>query len=509
MPERPHMSGNNLQQPRFDKLDALQAAGIPAYPATFKRSHSNQQAIALYEELENKTRPEENAQLYTEKVMAAGRLTAKRKMGQIVFADITDEYARLQVFISKADLDEKSQTVLQNSDLGDFIGVCGSVTRTKTGEVTIKAAELFMLSKSLQPMPEKFHGLTDIEMRYRQRYVDLIANIEVRDIFRKRARIISTIRNYLNSHGFMEVETPILHSEVGGAAARPFITHYNALDEDFYLRIALELHLKRLMVGGYEKVYEIGRCFRNEGISTRHNPEFTMMECYQAYADYKDVMKTAEEIVHATVVAANGSEIVQYNGNEISFALPWKRIDLRTAIIEACGIDYTLYPTQTKLLKAIQDKGIKADPKRERGKLIDDLLSEFIEPNIIQPTFLMDYPLDMSPLAKTKENDPLTAERFELFCGGMELANAFSELNDPQEQKKRFARQLIAKKEGKEADLLEKEEETIDKDFITALEYGMPPTGGLGIGIDRLAMLITGMPSIREVVFFPQLRNRE
>jgi len=503
------MPGNSLQQPRFDKLEVLQAAGIPAYPANFKRSHSNVQAIALYEELEKKNPTIESTQLHSEKVMVAGRLTAKRKMGQIVFADITDEYTRLQIFIGKADLDEKSQTILQNSDLGDFIGVHGSITRTRTGEVTVKATELFMLSKSIHPLPEKFHGLTDTEMRYRQRYVDLISNIEVRDIFRKRARIIGAIRNYLNRCGFMEVETPILHSEVGGAAARPFITHYNALDEDFYLRIALELHLKRLIVGGYEKVYEIGRCFRNEGISTRHNPEFTMMECYQAYADYKDVMKTTEEMVHAAVVAANNGEVVQYNGNAINFALPWKCLDFRTVIIESCGIDYTLYPTQAELLKAMQDKGIKADPKRERGKLIDDLLSEFVEPNLIQPTFLVDYPLDMSPLAKTKKDDPLTVERFEVFCGGMELANAFSELNDPQEQKKRFTKQLAAKQEGKEAALLEKEEETIDKDFITALEYGMPPTGGLGIGIDRLTMLITGMPSIREVVLFPQLKNRE
>jgi lysyl-tRNA synthetase class 2 len=366
-----------------------------------------------------------------------------------------------------------------------------------------------MLNKSLQPLPEKFHGLTDVETRYRQRYVDLIANIEVRDIFRKRACVIGTIRQYLNERGFIEVDTPILHPSVGGAAARPFMTHYNALDQDYYLRIALELHLKRLIVGGYEKVYEIGRCFRNEGIDTRHNPEFTMMECYQAYADYQDVMRNTEEMVHAAVVAATGSEKVHYGDIEINFALPWKRLDFRQAITDACGIDYVKYPDQVSLFKAMQDRGIKADHRRERGKLIDDLLSEFVEPSLINPTFLVDYPLDMSPLAKTKEDDPLTVERFELFAGGMELANAFSELNDPQEQRRRFAKQLAAKQDGKEAALLEKEEETIDEDFINALEYGMPPTGGLGIGIDRLIMLISGQTSIREVVLFPQLKSKE
>ena len=504
------MSGNDLQQPRLQKLNILKEAGVNAYPALFKRTHSNKEAIALLQKTENADPAiAENKQTQTDEVTVAGRLTAKRKMGQIVFADITDEYERLQLFMAKNELDAKSIVILENCDLGDFIGVRGVVSRTKTGEITVKAAELFMLNKSLQPLPEKFHGLTDTETRYRQRYLDLISNMEVRDIFRKRAQIIGAIRQYLNGRGFMEVETPILHPSVGGAAARPFATHYNALDQDYYLRIALELHLKRLIVGGYEKVYEIGRCFRNEGIDTRHNPEFTMMECYQAYADYQDVMNNTEQMIHAAVVAATGGEKVIYHEQEINFALPWRRLDFRQTIMEACGIDYTQYADQASLLQAMQDQGIKADPKRERGKLIDDLLAQFVEPQLIQPTFLVDYPLDMSPLAKTKENDALTVERFELFAGGMELANAFSELNDPQEQRRRFAKQLEAKRAGQEETLLEKEEETIDEDFINALEYGMPPTGGLGIGIDRLSMLISGHASIREVVLFPQLKSKE
>jgi len=499
------MSGQDLQQPRLEKLLNLKAAGINPYPAVFARTHSNTQAMEL--QLDNEKTGATAHNLLP--ISIAGRLTAKRKMGKLVFADLTDESTRLQLFISKPELDEISTTVLDNSDLGDFLGAEGYITRTKTGEISLVAQKLVMLSKSLQPLPEKYHGLTDTELRYRQRYVDLISNMEVRQVFRKRATMIGAIRHYLNTHGFMEVETPILHASVGGAAARPFKTYYNALDQNYYLRIALELHLKRLVVGGYEKVYEIGRCFRNEGIDSRHNPEFTMMECYQAYADYRQVMQTAEELIHSAVVATNGSPIVAYNDQEIDFSLPWKRLGLRKAIMDACGIDYLEYPDAPSLLKAMQDQGIKADPKHQRGKLIDCLLSEFVEPNLIQPTFLVDYPLDMSPLAKSKFDDPLTVERFELFAGGMEIANAFSELNDPREQRERFIEQLSAKQAGKEELLLENEEETIDEDFINALEYGLPPTGGLGVGIDRLAMLTCSLPSIREVLLFPQLKSKD
>jgi len=366
----------------------------------------------------------------------------------------------------------------------------------------MKAENITLLSKSLKPLPEKWHGLSDVDTRYRQRYLDLIANTEVREVFQVRSRVITAIREFLNQRGFLEVETPVLQPLAGGAAARPFVTHHHSLDRDLYLRIALELHLKRLIVGGFDRVYELGRTFRNEGISTRHNPEFTMLECYQTYADYNDVMDILEEMVSSVTSKISGKDEVLFGDNTINFKPPWQRLDLRQAIIKYSGIDFDQYSDTDSLRAKMSRLNMEVDPKKDRGRLIDELISTFVEPNLIQPTFLLDYPVEMSPLAKTKPDNGSVVERFEAFAGGMEIANAFTELNDPIEQRQRFLRQQEKHKTEDEV------VETLDEDFLLAMEYGMPPTGGLGVGIDRLVMLLTGQPSIREVIFFPQLKEK-
>ena len=422
-------------------------------------------------------------------------------MGKISFLDIHDSSGKIQLYLVRDQLDENDLKLTREIDIGDIVGVSGRLFRTKSGEPSVEVAKFTLLAKSLQPLPEKWHGLADVDTRYRQRYLDLISNPETRETFKVRSHVIAAIRQYLNRQGFLEVETPVLQPSAGGALARPFITHHHALDQDFYLRIATELHLKRLIIGGLDKVYELGRIFRNEGVSTKHNPEFTTLESYQAYADYTDVMKMLEKMIARVSRQVLGTSKVEFAGHTLDFKPPWPRISLRQAIQEFSGIDFEQYPDADSLRAEMSRLNMEFDPQKDRGRLIDELLSTFVEPNLIQPTFLIDYPLEMSPLAKRKPGDERLVERFEAFAGGMEIANAFSELNDPVEQRERFKKQMEGR--HKEAEI-----ETIDEDFLLALEYGMPPTGGLGVGIDRLVMLLTGQQSIREVILFPQLREK-
>lgn len=489
-----------IPQPRIDKLQSLKDRCVDPYPARFQRTHTNAEAVALLVK-------QEEAQAQPAEAVVAGRIMAIRGMGKLSFIDIIDGSGKLQLYVNKSKLDEASAELLKDLDIGDFLGAAGVMVRTRTLEPSVDVTTLTILSKSLQPLPEKWHGLQDTEKRYRQRYLDLIANPEVREVFRRRSRIISAMRGFLDKQGFLEVETPMLQPSAGGALARPFITHHNTLGCDFYLRIALELHLKRLIVGGFDRVYEIGRVFRNEGIDTRHNPEFTMMEAYQAYADYQDIMKLVEEMVGHIVHDVTGSYTVPFGEHLIDFTPPWQRLDLRQAVLESSGIDYEAFPDASSLQTEMRRLGYEFDPSRDRGRLIDDLLSTFLEPKLIQPVFLINYPIDMSPLAKNRPGDLRTVERFEAYAGCMEVANAFSELNDPLEQERRFAAQLESRVDTRRTDT--EETEVIDEDFLMALEHGMPPTGGLGIGIDRLTMLLTSQPSIREVILFPALKDKE
>ncbi|MFQ6122779.1 MAG: lysine--tRNA ligase, partial [Dehalococcoidales bacterium] len=434
-------------------------------------------------------------------VSVAGRIMANRPMGKINFLDLRDSSGKIQLYFHSDLLDEANLKLLNDIDIGDIVGATGKLFRTKTGEPTIEVKDFTLLAKSLQPLPEKWHGLSDVDKRYRQRYLDLISNPEAKETFRVRSQVITAIRHFLNERGFIEVETPVLQPSAGGALARPFTTHHHALDQDFYLRIAPELHLKRLIVGGLDKVYELGRIFRNEGISTKHNPEFTMLESYEAYADYNDVMNMLEEMVAEVSRRVLGTTKVEFGGHRLDLKPPWLRFSLRQAIMDFSGIDFTRYPDTDSLKAEMLRLKMEVDPQKDRGRLIDELISTFVEPNIIQPTFVLDYPVEMSPLAKTKPDDDHLVERFEAFAGGMEIANAFTELNDPEEQRRRFRQQRRRRPKGEVT-------ETIDEDFLLALEYGMPPSGGLGVGIDRLVMLLTNQQSIREVILFPQLRER-
>jgi lysyl-tRNA synthetase class 2 len=418
------------------------------------------------------------------------------------FLDIRDSSGKIQLSLRYDLVGRERYEFLQEIDIGDIIGAKGRLFRTKAGELTLEVSDFAMLCKSLRPLPEKWHGLADVEKRYRQRYLDLISNEESRSIFILRSKIITAVRSFLDKQGFMEVETPVLQPHAGGALARPFVTHHHALDEDLYLRIALELHLKRLVVGGFDKVYEIGRTFRNEGISVEHNPEFTLLECYQAYSDYNDIMRLVEEMFMHVAKEVLGNTGLTCNGQNIDLGLPWQRLYLREAIKNSCGIDFEDYPDAASLRTRMAEMDMDVDPTKGKGRLIEELISTFVEPNLIQPTFLLDYPVEMSPLAKRKRGDEQLVERFEGFVYGMEVANAFTELNDPLEQRERFRQQLKER-------VADEEVEIADEDFLQALEYGMPPTGGLGIGIDRLVMLLTGQQSIREVILFPQLKTKE
>ncbi|HZK67543.1 MAG TPA: lysine--tRNA ligase [Chloroflexota bacterium] len=476
---------------RLQKLRRLREQGINPYPYRYERTHLSSDILGRFEELRGSP------------VRIAGRLMTMRVMGKASFAHLLDQSGKMQLYVRRDLVGEEQYALFKSLDLGDFVGVTGKPFLTRTGEITVEAGEVVLLSKALRGLPEKWHGLTDTETRYRQRYLDLISNEESRKVFQIRSRTIDGIRRFLVDRGFLEVETPILQPIHGGAAARPFVTHHNALDRDLYLRIALELYLKRCVIGGIERVFEIGRIFRNEGISTKHNPEFTMMEVYQAYADYHDIMVLLEEMISTVAMQVLGTTEIEYNGNTIDLKAPWPRLSLRQAIMDESGVDYDLYPTAEGLYEAVRALGLRPEPGASRAKLIDVLLSEYVEPRLVQPTFLLDYPVEMSPLAKRKRDDDAVVERFEAFIGGMEVANAFSELNDPLDQRQRFEQQMADKAAGDE------ETQPMDEDFLTALEHGMPPTGGLGLGLDRLVMLLTGNPSIREVILFPQLRTRE
>lgn len=487
----------HITQQRLEKLKRIQAQGINPYPHSYHRSHTAQEAVALFEHVERSPQAVPSSEL-----SLAGRITASRFMGKIAFFDIRDGSGKIQLYFSYDLLGNDKYEFLHDLDIGDIIGARGKLFRTKTGEITLEVADFTLLSKSLQPLPEKWHGLVDVEKRYRQRYLDLISNEEVKPVFALRSQIITALRHFLNEREFIEVETPVLQPLAGGALARPFITHHQALDQELYLRIALELHLKRLIIGGFDKVYEIGRVFRNEGISTKHNPEFTMLESYQAYADYNDVMKLVEDMVCYIAKEVVGRAEVRFGSELINLTPPWQRLSLREAIKERCGIDFEDYPGADSLRTRMEQLGIEVDPNKDRGRLVDELISTFVEPNLIQPIFLMDYPVEMSPLAKKKRGNERLVERFEAFIGGMEIANAFTELNDPVEQRERFRHQLQKRVVKEEL------EEVIDEDFLLALEYGMPPTGGLGVGIDRLVMLLADKQSIREIILFPQLKAK-
>jgi len=494
---------DNINEQRRQKLERLRARGIDPYPHRFEQTHTAQEAIAqlVSQETGNRTKSRVFGQ-EAEPVSVAGRIMAIRKMGKASFLDIRDGSGKIQLLFQTANYNEAEQELFKDLDIGDIIGVEGTLLRTRTGEPTISVGKFTLLAKSLQPLPEKWHGLSDTEIRYRQRYIDLIASSEVKDIFKVRSRIITAVRQFLDRRGFIEVETPFLHSSAGGALAAPFITHHNTLDQDFYLRIALELHLKRLIVGGFDKVYEIGRIFRNEGISTTHNPEFTMLESYEAYADYTDVMEMVEQMVYQVSQQVLGTAEIKYGSDTVNLTPPWQRITLRDAIKQQSGIDFVIYPTADGLREKMRSMNIEVDPLKNWAKLVDELLKTFVRPKLIQPTIVHDYPVSMSPLAKTKPGEERVVERFQPYAGGLELGNAYSELNDPILQRERFEEQL------QERQAEDTEKWTIDEDYLTAMEYGMPPTGGLGVGIDRLVMLLTNQSSIREVILFPQLREK-
>jgi lysyl-tRNA synthetase class 2 len=491
--------GGDLLLSRREKFQRLRSKGIEPFPHRYRRTHTIGEAVAFFRAQE----ANEGAQVRTSPVTLAGRIMALRGMGKATFLNIQDVSGHIQVHLRR-DVLEQDYDLARDLDLGDFLGAQGPLFLTHTGEITLEASQFTFLAKALRPLPEKWHGLSDVETRHRQRYLDLITNQEARRNFRVRSLIIGAVRRFLDSQGFMEVETPVLVPVAAGAMAQPFVTHHNSLNRDLYLRIAIELYLKRLIVGGLDKVYEIGRVFRNEGIDQDHNPEFTLLESYEAYADYNDVMVMVEQMVSTVALEVLGTTQVQFGENIIDFAPPWKRVSLREEVQRLTGIDFQDYPDASTLEERMKALGIPVEGRSSRGRLIDKLVSASVEPQLIQPTFLLDYPLEMSPLAKQKPDDPSLVERFEGFAGGMEIANAFSELNDPDEQRKRFLVQEDLRREMK----LEEDMDRLDEDFLLALEHGMPPTGGLGMGIDRLAMLLTGQVSIREVILFPQLRER-
>ncbi|MFE6798289.1 lysine--tRNA ligase [Paenibacillus chitinolyticus] len=488
---------NELLQIRRDKLDELRGLGVDPFGDKYVRTHTAKQILDAYEET-----PKEELEQQTVEVSIAGRIMQKRAMGKASFAHLQDITGKIQIYVRQDALGDTKYSAFDLLDIGDMLGVKGTVFKTKTGETSIKVQELEVLTKSLLPLPEKYHGLKDVETRYRQRYVDLIMNQEVKETFILRSRIIQSMRRYLDGLGYLEVETPTLHAIAGGAAARPFITHHNALDMQLYMRIAIELHLKRLIVGGLEKVYEIGRVYRNEGISTRHNPEFTMIELYEAYADYKDIMALTENMVAHIAQEVLGTTTVQYQGHEVNLAPSWKRISMVDAIKEVVGVDFSVHMSNEEAQRLAKEHKVPVEPHMTFGHIVNQFFETFVEETLIQPTFIYGHPLEISPLAKKNPEDPRFTDRFELFIVAREHANAFTELNDPIDQRQRFEAQLLEREHGND------EAHEMDDDFIRALEYGMPPTGGLGIGIDRLVMLLTNAPSIRDVLLFPHMREQ-
>ena len=481
---------NKLMQVRKEKLDELQKAGKNPFEVTkYDIENYSKQIKDNYEEYEQKD------------VSVAGRIIAKRIMGKASFCTIQDCQGKIQSYVSINDLGEESYKLFKTYDIGDIIGIKGFVFKTRTEEISIHAKEVKLLTKSLRPLPEKFHGLKDMDLRYRQRYVDLIVNPEVKNTFVLRSKIIKEIRKFMDEKGYMEVETPMLTTVATGDAARPFITHHNTLDLQMYLRIAPELNLKRLIVGGFDKVFEIGKNFRNEGMDIKHNPEFTNMELYSAYEDYNDMMDMAEQLISTVATNVLGSSKITYQGTEIDLTPAWRRITMIDAIKEVTGIDFNTVKTDEEAQALAKEKGVEYEEiKNTRGHIINEFFETFVEETLIQPTFIMDYPVEVSPLTKRKKDNPSLVERFELFIGGREYGNAYSELNDPIDQYERFVKQVEAKEKGDE------EAGGMDEDFVNALEIGLPPTGGLGIGLDRLIMLLTDSASIRDVLFFPTMK---
>jgi len=480
---------SELLQIRRDKLTELQEAGRDPFRETrFDRDATSAGIKGAFEEYENK------------QVTIAGRIMSKRGMGKAIFCHIQDREGQIQLYIRKDAVSEIEFADFRKYDVGDIIGVSGYVFKTQTGEITVHVEHVTLLTKSLRPLPEKYHGMTNTDLRYRQRYTDLIMNAEVRETFIRRSRIISSIRRYLDAQGFLEVETPMLVQNAGGAAARPFLTHFNALDQDLKLRISLELYLKRLIVGGLEKVYEIGRVFRNEGMDTKHNPEFTLMELYQAYTDFHGMMDLTENLYRHVAQEVLGTTVITYNGTEINLGKPFARITMTDAVKQYSGVDFHEIHTLEEARAAAKSKGIEYEERHQKGDILNLFFDAFVEEHLIQPTFLTEHPVEISPLTKRKPDDPEHVERFELFINGWEMANAYSELNDPIDQRERFRHQEEQLAQGDE------EANTTDEDFLNALEIGMPPTGGIGYGIDRLCMLLTDSAAIRDVLLFPTMK---
>ena len=484
-------------QQRREKLEKLRALGVDVYPRKFEFTKTLQQ---VREEYEKSSAEELETRHARERV--AGRILTIRGHGKVGFLNLKQEAAQIQIYVRKDQVGEDQFAIYDCLDMGDFLGVEGEIFKTKTGELTIKAEKLTFLAKALRPLPEKWHGLQDVELRYRQRYLDLLSNPEVRHVFELRSKIIAEMRRYFDSLGFIEVETPMMQPIAGGALARPFKTHHNALDIDLYLRIAPELYLKRLTVAGLDRVYEINRNFRNEGTSTMHNPEFTMLEFYIAYFDYNQLMDLTENLLLQVADAVLGKRELDFDGKKISLAVPWPRISMKQALMEIGKLPADVVEDDERLRQILIDRKIKDARTLHRGKVWDEVFKELVEPHLVNPIFIKDHPRELSPLSKTKPEDSRFVERFELYIGGMEIANAYSELNDPSDQRRRFEEQLRAYQAG------DAEAHTMDEDYVTALEYGLPPTGGEGIGIDRLTMLLTNSPSIRDVILFPLLKPR-
>ncbi|MBB5174876.1 lysine--tRNA ligase [Texcoconibacillus texcoconensis] len=489
---------NDQIQVRREKLNELQNLGIDPFGARFERTHSAQ---SMFDECDGYSKDELSENEFP--ITIAGRIMTKRGKGKAGFAHIQDLTGQVQIYVRKDAVGEEQYELFSSVDIGDFVGVTGVAFKTKVGELSVKVNDFTILSKSLRPLPDKYHGLKDVEQRYRQRYLDLIVNPEVRDTFVLRSKILQSMRRYLDNNGYLEVETPTMHSIPGGASARPFVTHHNALDMTLYMRIAIELHLKRLIVGGLEKVYEIGRVFRNEGISTRHNPEFTMIELYEAYADYQDIMNLTEQLIAHVTNEVHGTMVVSYEDNEVDLSPGWKRVHMVDAIKEHTGVDFWKEMSDEEALALAKEHNVPVKETMSFGHVVNEFFETFVEEKLIQPTFVYGHPIDISPLAKKNEEDPRFTDRFELFIVGREHANAFTELNDPIDQRERFEAQLVERENGDD------EAHMMDEDFLESLEYGMPPTGGLGIGIDRLVMLLTGSQSIRDVLLFPQMRHRD
>ncbi|WP_437181990.1 lysine--tRNA ligase [Salirhabdus salicampi] len=488
---------NDLMRARLEKLDTYKEKGINPFGDKFERTHLSNELKEQYDQYSKEELEEKEI-----RVTIAGRIMTKRGKGKAGFAHMQDLTGQIQLYVRKDKVGEDAYEIFNTVDLGDIVGVSGTMFKTKVGELSVKADEFIILTKSLRPLPEKFHGLKDIEQRYRQRYLDLIMSPDSRDTFITRSKIIQSMRRYLDNQGFLEVETPMMHSIPGGASARPFITHHNALDIPLYMRIAIELHLKRLIVGGLEKVYEIGRVFRNEGVSTRHNPEFTMIELYEAYADFHDIMELTENVIAHVAKEVLGSTTVLYGEEEVNLEPKWRRLHMVDAVKEQTGVDFWERMSDDRARELAKEHGVEIKETMTYGHILNEFFEQKVEDTLIQPTFVYGHPVEISPLAKKNEEDSRFTDRFELFIVGREHANAFSELNDPVDQKERFEAQLKEREEGND------EAHLMDEDFIESLEYGMPPTGGLGIGIDRLVMLLTNSPSIRDVLLFPQMKNK-